>query len=220
MPKRKRGDVTAAEEMAPLSTTKETHVSKEDSAHIVTPVPSTKKGPRFRMRTKTLFLTYPCCPLEKEEALRQLMEKCPEVEDYIVARETHQSGDLHLHVYLRMKDHLSVKGADFLDLVNSEGPPFHGNYRSCRSQRSVQRYCTKEGDYISNMDLTEKAVEVWKPARALARQGKIQEAVDLLETKVSRSILNKRSTTKPSGTLGAKRCLMRKCGRQLIRLKA
>ena len=140
-----------------------------------------KRKKTFLLRAKTFFLTYPMCEMDKEEALRQLQEKLPGISEWIVAQEEHQSGDHHLHVYLKMEGRPSVTAADFLDLMGPEGQRFHGDYRSCRSPKSVQRYCTNEGNYISNMDLTEEKKEIWKPARALAKEGKLKEAMDLLE---------------------------------------
>jgi len=37
---------------------------------------------------------------------------------------------------------------------------------------------------VTNMDLTPTSKEVWKPALLLAKEGKDQEAIALLETKV------------------------------------
>ena len=209
----KRKNVPAVDQMAPSSS-----VPDQDSARTAPP-PSPpiskrrKKKSTFTLRAKTLFLTYPCCPLEKEEALSQLRDKVPEVEEYIVAQEEHQSGDLHLHVYLKMKGRTSVTAPEYLDLMGPENKRYHGNYRSCRSPKSVQRYCTKENNYISNMDLTEEKTEVWKPARALAREGKIQEAMKLLETKVcGTSQTQTMFTIVPCGTHGDKQCSMCKHG--------
>jgi len=101
----------------------------------------------------------------------------------------HESGEPHLHCYLRLDTKLEVTDPLFFDLrlmaLNPEENDsiYHGNYRSCRSAKAVQRYVTKEGNYISNMDLTVESKEVWKPARQLAREGKLDEALALLEAK-------------------------------------
>lgn len=51
---------------------------------------STKQEPgQFRLSSRQLFLTYPKCSLEKEDALLMLKEKVP-VQDYIVAQEKHK----------------------------------------------------------------------------------------------------------------------------------
>lgn len=168
-----------------------------------TPPPSTSTNKRkrkgkdkyrptggFLLRTKTFFLTYPCCPLTPTEAHQQILTlvegKGAVLKEWIVAQETHQSGDLHLHLYLKLEAPLSIKDPLFFDLISTDGMTmYHGDYRSCRSQKAVQKYVTKEGNYISNMDLTEEAREIWKPARKLARQGQMKEAVELLESKVS-----------------------------------
>lgn len=45
---------------------------------------------RFRLNAKTLFLTYPKCPIEPAIAKEELVEKLGEPEEFIVAQEKHQ----------------------------------------------------------------------------------------------------------------------------------
>lgn len=105
--------------------------------------------------------------------------------EYIVARELHESGEPHLHAYIRLAEKKEIVNPRFFDLQPKDSTEtYHGNYRSCRTPKSVQRYCTKDNNYVSNMDLTEESKEIWKPARALAKEGKVPEAIALLETKV------------------------------------
>lgn len=161
---------------------------------------ATDKPGTFRMSTKTFFLTYPCCPLTPQIALESIQSifsaRGATLKEWIVAQESHQSGDKHLHLYLRLEAPLEIKDPLFFDLPHPHlNEVYHGNYRSCRSPKSVQKYVTKEGNYISNMDLTEEAKEIWKPARKLAKAGAIQEAVDLLETKVYTSLCMNKSKT-------------------------
>lgn len=49
----------------------------------------TKRQKGFRLCAKQVFLTWPQCPLEKEHALEQLMEKAA-IKDYVVAQEKHE----------------------------------------------------------------------------------------------------------------------------------
>lgn len=82
---------------------------------------------------------------------------------------------------------MDIRDPLFLDLpqTESEGPSrYHGNYRSCRSHHAVQKYVMKDGDYISNMDLTAEKKAVWIQARALSRESKLKEALELLESQV------------------------------------
>lgn len=54
---------------------------------------------------------------------------CPgsEIEEYIVAREHHSNGDLHLHVYLKLKEPIDRENPRFADFTWAD-TVFHGNY--------------------------------------------------------------------------------------------
>lgn len=49
-----------------------------------------KKRAKFDLQSRQLFLTYPQCNLEKEDALLQLSEKLGDPAEYIIAQEEHQ----------------------------------------------------------------------------------------------------------------------------------
>lgn len=49
-----------------------------------------KKRAKFELQSRQLFLTYPQCNIEKEDALLQLSEKLGDPAEYIVAQEEHQ----------------------------------------------------------------------------------------------------------------------------------
>lgn len=112
----------------------------------------------FRLRTSQLFLTYPRCEIAPAEMLEALRSKLPKdaITDYIVAREEHKEEDggaaHHLHVYLKTKNPVDIREPSFLDVGEA-----HGNYQGCRSNRAVMKYVTKDGEYITNIDL--EAVE-------------------------------------------------------------
>lgn len=56
---------------------------------------------KFRLKGKSLFLTYPQCPLDKAAALEQLLQLLP-VEKALVAEEQHEDGSPHLHAYVKL----------------------------------------------------------------------------------------------------------------------
>jgi hypothetical protein len=96
-----------------------------------------------------LFLTYSRCPLEPEEALRQLRDvKGIPMDSWIAAQETHVSGDKHLHIYLgRNLQRYYLRNAETrLDLYDpATGQTYHGEYEVCRSPRGTGAYLLKEG---------------------------------------------------------------------------
>jgi len=103
----------------------------------------------YQINSSQLFLTYPQCNVPKEEALEALHSMFS-IERYIVACEKHKNGDLHLHVYLQLKEAFRTHNPNFADLGT-----FHGNYQGCRSPKNVIKYCTKAEDYLANFDVEE-----------------------------------------------------------------
>lgn len=65
--------------------------------------------------------------------------------NYIIAKEDHEDGTPHVHVYLQLDQRVSISDPAFLDLWGH-----HGNYQVVRSSKAVEAYCTKEEDYITN----------------------------------------------------------------------
>lgn len=111
-----------------------------------------------------LFLTYPQyredkpevpipdLELIKKDLLGQLSGyirdgRIIEFDRGVVAREKHEDGNWHLHVFLHAKlreglTEVRVKHTD-LDLHGK-----HGNYQAARSDERVVAYCQKDGDFI------------------------------------------------------------------------
>lgn len=148
-----------------------------------------KKG--FRLQGKHLFLTYPQCGLKKEIALEILRATLRREEigilDWLIAEETHEDGSPHLHCYLSLASKLTTRNARLFDLENAEGELFHGNYQTCRSPSSVQRYCQKEGSYLASENLSKRLAksaseDLWKKARKAAREEGAEAAMSVLES--------------------------------------
>lgn len=103
---------------------------------------------KFRIRGSKFFLTYPQCSTPKEWVVEQLPELFRDLEGYVVAEETHEDGQPHLHVYLSLKATRSISDPAYFDPIVD--PPKHGNYQVVRSPYAVLKYCTKEGQYIAH----------------------------------------------------------------------
>jgi len=67
--------------------------------------------------------------------------------EYVIAQEKHEDGGLHIHAFIKVDKRVNFKNGIF-DL-----PEHHGNYQVAKSWRAVQKYITKDGVYISNIDL-------------------------------------------------------------------
>lgn len=106
----------------------------------------------FQLNSSKLFLTYPECPIPKEDAYGILQYLFHNWKDWIIAEELHQNGNKHLHCYISFAEPYRTRNPNFADL-SYDGALFHGNYQGCRSTKAVIKYCTKEENYISNMDV-------------------------------------------------------------------
>jgi len=73
---------------------------------------------RYRLNSKTLYLTYPKCPITVEETLAYLEVKLGEIQEYIIARELHQvlpsasTQPTCNHFLTKRKKMLSVNGGN------------------------------------------------------------------------------------------------------------
>lgn len=120
-----------------------------------------KEKSEFRINARNLFLTYPKCDLEPEEALSLLRPEL-DFEDYVIAQEMHEDGTPHLHCWLqaRPKKKFNIRDPAKLDLLHH-----HGNYQAARSQAAVLKYVTKDGKWISNLP-EEEVLRLKSPSKS------------------------------------------------------
>lgn len=120
------------------------------------PEPKKQKrgGPDSIRITRTLFLTYPQYSLETPE-LNEIKEKLNnQLSRYgkstsgIIAREKHQDGHWHLHVFWEMEAAKTAEGKRTVLHQDLALNGKRGNYQVPRSNAAVLQYCKKEGDYI------------------------------------------------------------------------
>lgn len=163
-----------------MSTPSSSQTTDSSNGTKKSPKKTSENSTRFRLAVKTLFLTYPKCPIPKEEALEILKAKAFErdlrIVEYIVAQEKHEDGSDHLHVFLKLDRVFNCKDSEFWDLNN-----YHGNYQGCRSPAAVMKYCVKEGDFLTSKGMSVAKCEPWKEALELAKEGKATEALQALE---------------------------------------
>lgn len=105
---------------------------------------------KFRINSAQFFLTYPKCELSPDEAHAahsMLAEKSKyTIKDYVIAREKHEDGTNHLHMWFVTDRKLNIGSPHFFDIGD-----YHGSYEGVRSNKAVLKYVTKDGDYISSM---------------------------------------------------------------------
>ena len=105
-----------------------------------------EKGKKFRLQSRSLFLTYPKCNLDKNIALSLLKDM--RSWSYIgIGHELHQDGTDHLHALLQSSDKFETQNAKYFDLKYN-GKIFHGNYQGAKDNDKVLDYIKKNGDFI------------------------------------------------------------------------
>ncbi|AMO26183.1 putative replicase protein [Pepper yellow leaf curl virus PSSWS-14] len=105
----------------------------------------------FQVKAKNIFLTYPKCPIPKEEALELLKNiQCPSDKLFIrVAQEKHSDGSLHLHVLIQFKGKAQFRNNRHFDLTHpNTSTQFHPNFQGAKSSSDVKSYIEKDGDYV------------------------------------------------------------------------
>ncbi|AGJ03640.1 replicase [Chilli leaf curl Bijnour virus-India] len=109
------------------------------------------RTPSFCVNAKNIFLTYPKCPIPKEQMLEILQSiNCPSDKLFIrVAQEKHQDGSLHVHALIQFKGKSKFRNPRHFD-VTSPIPPghFHPNIQGAKSASDVKAYIDKDGDVL------------------------------------------------------------------------
>jgi hypothetical protein len=103
---------------------------------------------KFHLCSKSFFLTYPKCPLTKEEVHALLCAKGRAIHGGVIARELHEDGSPHIHVYLLLETPHKTYNPAYWDLAGH-----HGNYQSAKSYTAVVQYVKKDKDYLEFGDL-------------------------------------------------------------------
>jgi len=117
---------------------------------------------RFRLSSKSLFLTYPKCPWAADRLLEHFKSLFAKHSPLfiVVARELHKDGDPHLHAFISLECPFETRNPRAFDLhseVQIEGSEgrhhvsFHPNIHSrIKSQYRVMKYVTKDGNFLSH----------------------------------------------------------------------
>ncbi len=109
-------------------------------------VPTVPNAPRkakgFRLQGKRFFFTWPNLEIDSKSALDAIMGWRP-VKWAMVARETHESGEHHIHAAVWLKSKCDLRTFRSLDNVFGK----HGNYESMRDPVKSVQYLMKEEDF-------------------------------------------------------------------------
>jgi len=100
----------------------------------------------FRLSAKAVFLTYPQCPVPKEELLTFLVALVPEPEFVLVSHEKHEDGSPHLHALVIFSKKIEKRNANAWFNFGV----YHPNIQSCRSTQKCYDYVRKDGDFVEH----------------------------------------------------------------------
>ena len=124
---------------------------------------------KFRISSKSWFLTYPKCPVGKTLAMELLKPKRP-VKGMVVASEKHEDGSPHLHAFVLLKSRYDCTNCHFWD-INVGDEVYHPNVQKCRNIDDVVKYIKKDGDILEfgDIDWKEKVTARQEHRRAIAK---------------------------------------------------
>lgn len=153
-----------------------------------------------RLACKYLYLTYPMCSLTPTEVLHFLSSvfKKENVDQYVIAKEIHQSGAPHIHGWVRLSNQCDIRNPNKLYIPKGNTEYWKGNFQVMKDPTLVLKYVTKELNndtngqasteerkqiYVTNLDLNSYGflTDPYKKAIALAEGGNIAAALALLE---------------------------------------
>lgn len=101
----------------------------------------------FRLSAKRVFATWSQVGNYTLEQWSSELEKqdygCPF--KYVLGRERHQDGGIHFHAILEFEKKRNFRNHNCLDLFG-----IHGKYEPVRDIQSCYRYCTKDGETVTN----------------------------------------------------------------------
>lgn len=102
----------------------------------------------FRIAAKKFFITYPQCPVTKDELKTHLNSFGGGLSNYCICTEKHQDGSPHLHALVSFNDKIDVRSPHYFDLTN-QNQNYHPSIEPVRNWSASLRYVMKDGDYIS-----------------------------------------------------------------------
>jgi hypothetical protein len=115
-------------------------------------------GAKFRLQSRSFFLTFPQCPASREQLAEALASK-GKIEQGVIGQEAHASGDLHLHAYVKYDTKLHIRDPHYFDFLG-----YHGKYEPARNGFASVKYVTKHDK--SPLELGDMKVEDYLKQRA------------------------------------------------------
>ena len=162
------------------------------------------KEKRFRLHSKSLFLTYPKANIPVEKAKEQLSKILikNKISEFAIAKELHKDGSPHIHAWVKLTKKLDTINPRLLDLSDGE-KTHHGEYENAKKDKSSMEYVLKSlneqttfeyvvSDGIKARLTDEGTIKCVESAMIdLAEKGLINEALEIYKKERPRDYLNK-----------------------------
>lgn len=110
--------------------------------------------PTTRWQGRNFSVTYPQCPLERQSVLDFFQDKYGDkLTKWVVARERHEDGNFHLHIYLGFSKKVDIKNPRLWDITD-DNTTYHPNIQTTKDVTAWVTYCQKEdSECISNVTI-------------------------------------------------------------------
>lgn len=180
-----------------------TEVEKSDNTENNIETVEIKKKKSFRLASKKLWLTWPQLTLPPKQVLEQIEEVFGVwgVKEHLIVQEEHEDGSPHIHAYLETYKKVEIKNPQKLHIKN-KGKMVFGNYQAAKKSEYILRYATKKfhpdelGEkYIASkyilkrLDQKEGILPVDQAIIKLAKEGHVQDALDMFEHSYPKSFM-------------------------------
>lgn len=141
----------------------------------------------LRIRSKSLLLTYPHCPVAKSELLDAVWKSCSDWTPVyaVCAEEKHADGQPHLHCFIMCEAPCKIvkKDMKMFDIIKHD-ICYHCNIKSCKSPKDAIRYVKKDGNYITNGTCPYKDCYTTLEKNKLLESKKLSELVECGELSI------------------------------------
>lgn len=108
----------------------------------------------FRLNSRSVFLTYPKCPLAPSCILESLQANAKYgslMKEWWISQEEHADGDLHIHAYIKFSEKLDLRCNRSFDVTCGDTSiTYHPNIQSPKQAKAVIAYVCKGGVFIHN----------------------------------------------------------------------
>ena len=170
-----------------------------NSTEIVKKKESKAKNPR--VNAKKLLLTYSQCSIDIKSCFSSLnvilRAHNRNIVEYVLSTEKHQDGSSHIHAYIELDNRIDTRNMRLFD-ISQEGKVYHPNILKSKYKTACVEYILKDvtdlnsSSFIASKGLKKlltihenkiKFLPYQKAVLALARNGLIEDAMELVEDK-------------------------------------